>query len=126
MSPLSPRKALFPISSGSLEFSGSCVHFHILTVMLLDELIGFRESSRTISPCHQMAAQYHSRMEREGAMGLRDFGYVPFTKPPPEIRHYFLRMFSTDTLKIKRSITMFCLSIAMQQNNSTQPTGIKG
>ena len=102
------------------------MHFHILTVMLLDELIGFRESSRTISPCHQMAAQYHSRMEREGAMGLRDFGYVPFTKPPPEIRHYFLRMFSTDTLKIKRSITMFCLSIAMQQNNSTQPTGIKG
>ena len=64
--------------------------------------------------------------KEEGAMGLRDFGYVPLTKPSPEIRHHFLRIFSTDTLKIKSSITMFCLSIAMQQNNSTQPTGIKG
>lgn len=128
VSPLSFHKALFPISVGSLGFSGSCVHFHILPVMLLDELIGFHESSRTISLCHQMAAQYHSRMERGGggAMGLRDFGYVPLTKPSPEIRHQFLRISSTDTLKIKRSITMFCLSITTQQNNSTQPTGIKG
>lgn len=47
--------------------------------------------------------------KEEGAMGLRDLGYVPLTKPSPEIRHHFLWISSTDTLKIKRSITMFCL-----------------
>lgn len=127
VSPLSPHEAFFSLLALVLwcSLAHVCI-FTFYSVMLLDELTGFHESSRTISFCHQMAAQYHSRVERGGGDGFKDFGYVPLTKPSPEIRHHFLRIFSTDTLKIKSSIAMFCLSIAMQQNNSTQPTGIKG
>lgn len=57
--------------------------------------------------------------KEEGAMGLRDFGYVPLTKPPPEIRHHFLRMFSTNTLKIEiYNHVLFIYCYATEQLNT--------
>lgn len=47
-SPLSPHKACFLLSFGSLEFSGLMCTFHMLTIS--------RETARTISLCHQVAA----------------------------------------------------------------------